>query len=634
VQRIDCHRIVLSALLVLLCSAAIAADAPRIDQARGADPRVDYAALQSYGPWDDRNYQLKREDLRLLAANEAELADPIPAFFRVELRREFPDLPRSGPVQYPRASVPLFHLRYGGLMRDGRIERLEGEEGEGDEEGSRVPVPVNSEVQLNTLQGANEITIELNPTNGQRVIAGANVNTGQEMYYSANGGESWTIQGVLPNTCCDPTVAWSSDGSVAYAGALSGSLGVSFWRSFDNGQTWVNRVAIQNNGSDKEFLHVDISPTSPFRDNLYMTYHKSNVMQVSRSVNQGETWTTTAFPSAPRGIGSDITSDSDGNVYHFYGAFNERRIVLLKSTDGGASWQPPFTVANTQASFDWPIPAFETRRAWIYASADTDRSGGPFDGSVYVAWTDTTAPDVNNAAANHTQIHVAFSRNGGASWQQSFPHETDDVLTVDRFNQWLAVDQSGVVHVAYYDTRNSADRKSVDLYYSFSADGGVTWNEPQRISSETSANLTDGQEWGDYNGISVLDQKIVTTWTDNRNGPPNRKNVIAAEMTNVAADADGDGLSDSADNCIEAANANQRDTDGDGIGNICDPDLNDDCIVNTLDLGRLKSVFFTGDADADFNGDGSVNFSDLGILQGLFFQPPGPSGVPNDCAAN
>ena len=105
-------------------------------------------------------------------------------------------------------------------------------------------------------------------------------------------------------------------------------------------------------------------------------------------------------------------------------------------------------------------------------------------------------------------------------------------------------------------------------------------------------------------------------------------------MTNVSSDTDGDGLADSADNCTLVANADQRDTDGDGIGNICDPDLNDDCVENFDDLGIMKSVFFTTDADADLDGSGSVDFIDLATLKSSFFQAPGPSGVPNICAAN
>ena len=75
----------------------------------------------------------------------------------------------------------------------------------------------------------------------------------------------------------------------------------------------------------------------------------------------------------------------------------------------------------------------------------------------------------------------------------------------------------------------------------------------------------------------------------------------------------------------------ERDTDGDGIGNLCDADLDNDCNVNFTDLGAMKAVFFGNDPNADLNGDGSVNFSDLGILKGALFSAPGPSGIPNDC---
>jgi hypothetical protein len=64
---------------------------------------------------------------------------------------------------------------------------------------------------------------------------------------------------------------------------------------------------------------------------------------------------------------------------------------------------------------------------------------------------------------------------------------------------------------------------------------------------------------------------------------------------------------------------------------LCDADLDDDCNINFIDLGRMKSVFFSADADADLYGSGRVNVLDLGILKGGFFRPRGPSGVPNLC---
>ena len=104
-----------------------------------------------------------------------------------------------------------------------------------------------------------------------------------------------------------------------------------------------------------------------------------------------------------------------------------------------------------------------------------------------------------------------------------------------------------------------------------------------------------------------------------------------ARLLDETRDLDGDGVYDGADNCTEIANPDQADPNADGFGTACDFDLNDDCSVNFADLGELKAVFFTNDAEADFDGDGAVNFGDLGRMKGGFFLPPGPSGVPNLC---
>lgn len=107
--------------------------------------------------------------------------------------------------------------------------------------------------------------------------------------------------------------------------------------------------------------------------------------------------------------------------------------------------------------------------------------------------------------------------------------------------------------------------------------------------------------------------------------------LSSLSMPGGGDDSDGDGIDDGVDNCTLVPNPAQIDSDGDGYGNNCDADLDNDCAINFVDLGMMKSAFFGADPDADLDGDGAVNFIDLGIMKELFFNAPGPSGLPNAC---
>lgn len=92
------------------------------------------------------------------------------------------------------------------------------------------------------------------------------------------------------------------------------------------------------------------------------------------------------------------------------------------------------------------------------------------------------------------------------------------------------------------------------------------------------------------------------------------------------ADTDQDGIANNRDNCILIANASQRDTDGDGFGNRCDADLDNNGLVSFGDLNLFRARFDTTDPDADFDGSGLVSFGDLNIFRSLFDKTPGPAG--------
>ena len=107
---------------------------------------------------------------------------------------------------------------------------------------------------------------------------------------------------------------------------------------------------------------------------------------------------------------------------------------------------------------------------------------------------------------------------------------------------------------------------------------------------------------------------------------PQDDEIFREVVSGAGQDSDGDGFDDEVDNCTQVVNPDQRDTDADGYGNLCDADLDNDGTVNFTDLGEMKSVFFTADANADLDGSGFVNFADLGIMKASFFEAPGPSG--------
>lgn len=104
-------------------------------------------------------------------------------------------------------------------------------------------------------------------------------------------------------------------------------------------------------------------------------------------------------------------------------------------------------------------------------------------------------------------------------------------------------------------------------------------------------------------------------------------------------DRDGDGIPDLQDDCLWMPNPDQRDTDADGFGNWCDPDVDGDGRVTggapgeeegvaLADLRRIERSALTGlyVPDHDLDGDGQVDARDLGIAQLYLHLPPGPRG--------
>ncbi len=78
--------------------------------------------------------------------------------------------------------------------------------------------------------------------------------------------------------------------------------------------------------------------------------------------------------------------------------------------------------------------------------------------------------------------------------------------------------------------------------------------------------------------------------------------LFASSPALAGTDSDSDGIQDNVDNCIEVANPDQADADGDLVGDACDDDIDGDGLTNDEEV----SIYGTDPYNPDTDG-GSLN---------------------------
>jgi len=77
----------------------------------------------------------------------------------------------------------------------------------------------------------------------------------------------------------------------------------------------------------------------------------------------------------------------------------------------------------------------------------------------------------------------------------------------------------------------------------------------------------------------------------------------------LADDADGDGIPDAEDNCVEVFNEDQADFDGDAVGDVCD-----NCSERVNPMQDDTDADYCGNlCDCDYDQSGRCGFPDFGI---------------------
>ena len=190
-------------------------------------------------------------------------------------------------------------------------------------------------------------------------------------------------------------------------------------------------------------------------------------------------------------------------------------------------------VSNTNVDTFDKIPAQPNRSVDAEADLAWDRSGGLRNGRVYLAYTDETVNENNDM-----DIRLRYSDNNGASWS-SFVRVNDDSAAVIRsqFFPRIEVDQTtGYLAAAFYDCRNDAlgtdntPNTEAQVFGAVSFNGGASFATNELISqgSSRSPSFGNGNEYGDYNGLSFYNNKYFYIWSDNSNSTADNPNGTRA----------------------------------------------------------------------------------------------------------
>jgi hypothetical protein len=397
-----------------------------------------------------------------------------------------------------------------------------------------------------------ETFIAINPAHPKVLAGGSNEIFRDPMrgYFSTDSGASWAgVDLPLPsskgtnsiNFGSDPTLSFDNAGNLYYGyivvffgggGGVNGSE-MAVARSTDGGKTYPQvRYFSYSSGSDhfndKPMIAADAGAASPYAGNVYLAWDAASGgssgggIRLGRSTDHGQTFTVSRIdePSGPgHSIGSTVAVGPAGEVYVAWNDYAASTIVLNSSTDGGATFGTPRTIATQSLGFQALIPAQASRGALVYPSCGVDSSTGPHRGRVSCAY-------MNTNVGGNTDVFVVFSDDGGYRW--SAPRAvTDGLGGVDRFNQWLSVDPvTGEVIVSFYDPRNDTTgaRYAFDTYLSRSLDGGATFGPNLRASAATSnehdcsgaypcANINYGNQTGDYEGVAAYGGTVHPIWT-------------------------------------------------------------------------------------------------------------------------
>jgi hypothetical protein len=391
---------------------------------------------------------------------------------------------------------------------------------------------ISRQVNVNALgqnipgDAANEPSLCIDPTNPDHIAVGwrqfdtTNSSFRQSgVSYSADGGLTWTFPGDLePGTFrSDPVLASDANGVFYYLGITNETtFATDLLRSTNGGVTW-QRIGSAL-GGDKEWMAIDTT-ASPGRGNIYEVWSPfynvyNNQHQIfTRSTDAGQSWTTAIdLPHQPYFGTIDI--GPNGEVYNFGTAIDINPFVLNRSRNATNPLVSPTIDLTTIVDLGGtPVTGIPIINP------------GGLLGEAWVAVDRSSGPtrsniyvlcSVTNDPGNLVNVMFSRSTDGGVTF--SAPLRINDDSATQNAAHWfgtLSVAPNGRVDACWYDTRHSPDNSLSELYYSWSNDGGLTWapNRPLSPQFNQSLGYPQQEKIGDYIGMISLNQGACIAYT-------------------------------------------------------------------------------------------------------------------------
>jgi len=372
------------------------------------------------------------------------------------------------------------------------------------------------------LNGEVEPSVAVDPSNPQHLVAiwqqdrwSNGGSRGLVVGVSTDGGNTWTdspMPGASVNsggTDLRSSNAWVSfgpDGKV-YASWLgvpdpnvANPSGVYISASSDGGYTWSTpTAAITNNGDPNLFDDKDTITADPYTaGEAYVVWDRldfsdnTGPAMFSRTTDGGQTWSTPVQIFNPANgqtisnqvvvLPGDVVVDMAEYIDYGSGATS---IVVMRSTDQGATWSSPITVSNI--NFDGitdPNTGAGVRAGEYIPMIATD----PTDGNIYIVWQDNRF-----SGGAHDDIAFSESTDGGFTWSTPIKanQTPQDLPTGDEqaFDATVAVAADGIVAVSYYDFRNNTGTGGLltDRWIAFAnpAEPNFTFGNEQRLTDSS-----------------------------------------------------------------------------------------------------------------------------------------------------